>query len=170
MKTKLVYFLLLLGLCVACHDDVDSDYKGEWVVFGGRQISAKVEDTAGNDMLDSKHPNVIDAAKIKLFALTDSGKVQYGGDGSDFSFSVGEIRRDKTYGRAYVELVLGVHMKDGKSKDIIQWNETLADTVVCEINESERRILKVYLNGVLQYDSENPKDNYTSNKWVTFIH
>lgn len=158
----------------ACSDESESkleDLNDGLAFYYLRQfISVQLTDTNGNDRLDPANERYIDPEEIKLYALTKEGKVQYAGDGVERRGFVDFDLKELTFGKHYVSLLMGLYSQGGWSKDIIQWNDALADTVVCQLDTVNRIVQKVYLNGELQYDIDNPKDNYSYRKWVIFKH
>lgn len=171
MKTKFFYLLLILMVLSACSDESEPEKRDDgFIVLASRLfISAQLTDADGNDWLDPTNERYVDPEGIKLYALTKEGKVQYAGDGVERRGFVNG-HKELTFGKHYVSLLMGLYSQGGWSKDIIQWNDALADTVVCQVDSAHYIVQKVYLNGELQYDIDNPKDNYSYRKWVIFKH
>lgn len=163
MNKLVLCFLLGLFALNSCNS------KDEWPIGNDtpieQNIYAIVKDAAGNDLLSPDTEGYINPEKSRIYAEVNGEEKLCQGktDIAPYGVSLSKEKHDGFY-FAYTYLIYSP--ENGHSKEIIKWNETLTDTVTCEL-DANNNILKLYVNGKLALDknSTDKKSNY-----ITFSH
>lgn len=166
--TELLYKLILcflLGLFAlhGCKSDDDGPIRVDVPVE--QNMYAIVKDAAGNDLFDPATKGYIDPEESRIYAEVNGEKKLCQGKTDVAPYGV-YLSQEKQEGFYFANTYLVYFPENGQSKEIIQWNEILTDTVTCELDVNNN-IRKLYVNGILAFD-KNSKDK--SSNSITFIH
>lgn len=151
MKHFLVFLAFFFSL-TACDDD-EKPIRQPYTT-----LSVFVLDEEGNDLLNSQNENAYSLDEIRVYHIIDGQeKLVANPDGVDLLLYTPE-NYSGTYPDSLYYVNLAVRNSDltagNRCTSIVKWNNTDADTIVCEVNPDYfNEINEVYVNGELMWDT-----------------